>query len=234
MPSVEQTIQDILNAPTWDKRVAQIRLVAQRHGTADHPHIWAEVAREGYVPHLAPDFAYVHPASFYEAAYFREVYAVTEAATAGFTDVSTDRLAEILVEDPRVLLVLRTVVGLTREEFAHSTTLVGRSEALPVLSPGKIDGMERWGTPATDEQGRVAARTVSRIMDGSLFPAPEAGLRSKQAKLDTEDGCHVGTTAGVEGCAVRRLPTPTPLRRRVPTGPRRDLQPPRRPHRRRR
>lgn len=188
MPSIEQTIQDILQASTWDKRVAQIRLVSQRHGTAAHAQIWAEVAREGYVPHLAPDFAYIHTASFYEAAYFREIYDVAEAATTGFTEVSTQRLAEILVEDPRVLLVLRTVAGLTKEEFAHATTLVGRSEALPTLSAGKVDAMERRGTATNDEQAEVAARTLSRIMDGSLFPAPEADLRSKQTKLDTEHG----------------------------------------------
>ncbi len=188
MPSVEQTIQDILQAPTWNKRVAQIRLVSQRHGTAAHTQIWAEVAREGYVPHLAPDFAYIHPASFYGAAYFREVYGIAEAATAGFTEVSAQRLAEILIEDPRVLLVLRTMVGLTKDEFAHSTTLVGHSEAHPALSSGKIDAMERRGIATTDEQAEVAARTLSTIMDGSLFPAPEGGLRSKQAKLDTADG----------------------------------------------
>lgn len=188
MPSVEQTIQDILQAPTWDKRVAQIRLVPQRHGIAEHTLVWAEVAREGYVPYLAPDFAYIHAAPFYEATYFREVYHAAEVATAGFTEVSPQRLAEILIEDPRVLLVLRTVVGLTRDEFGHSTTLVGRSEGLTALSPGKIDAMERRGTATTEEQAEVAARTLSRIMDGALFPAPEAELRSKQAKLDTEQG----------------------------------------------
>jgi len=59
MPSIEETVRKILTAPTWDKRVAQIRLVTQNHGTADHPRIWAQVAREGYVSDLAPNFAYI-------------------------------------------------------------------------------------------------------------------------------------------------------------------------------
>jgi hypothetical protein len=188
MASVDQTIQDILDAPTWDKRVAQIRLVAQRHGTAEHQRIWAEVARAGYVPHLAPDFAYVHPAPFYEADYFRQVYRIVDEATAGFTQVSEPRLARLLANDPRALLVLRTVLGLTRDEFARSTALIGSSEDLPTLTAGKVDAMERRGTAATGEQAQVAARTLSKIMDRSLFPPPESGLRSKQHKPDTEHG----------------------------------------------
>ena len=30
------------------------------------------IAREAYVPHLAPDFAYIHEAPFYELPYFTE------------------------------------------------------------------------------------------------------------------------------------------------------------------
>ena len=53
-------------AATLDERVAQIRLIPQRHGTGEHPAIYAAVAREAYVPHLAPDFAYIYEAPFYE------------------------------------------------------------------------------------------------------------------------------------------------------------------------
>ncbi len=60
MPSIKETIHRIRTAPTWDKRVAQIRLVTQNHGATDHPRIWAQVAREGYVSDLAPDFSCIH------------------------------------------------------------------------------------------------------------------------------------------------------------------------------
>ncbi len=125
MPSIEETVHKILTAPSWDKRVAQIRLVTHNHGTADHSQIWARVAREGYVPHLAPDFAYIHQAPFYETDYFRDVYATAVAATENFARVDPASLTRVLEDDPRTLLVLRTVVGLTKEKFAHSTTLVG-------------------------------------------------------------------------------------------------------------
>ena len=81
MPSIEETVHKVLTAPSWDKRVAQIRLVTHNHGTADHSQIWARVAREGYVHHLAPDFAYIHQSPFYETDYFRDVYAAAVAAT---------------------------------------------------------------------------------------------------------------------------------------------------------
>ena len=60
MASIEKTVRGIVDASDWDKRVAKIRLVGQNHGTGEHQQIFADVAREAYVPHLAPDFAYVH------------------------------------------------------------------------------------------------------------------------------------------------------------------------------
>ena len=91
MASVNETVEAIVQAPTWDQRVAQIRLVSQRHGTAEHSRIFADVAREAYVPHLAPDFAYIHEAPFYEAPYFRAAYVAAATATSDFTVVDEQR-----------------------------------------------------------------------------------------------------------------------------------------------
>ena len=66
MPTIEQTVERIISADSWDQRVARIRLVEQNHGTGQHAEIFAEVARAAYVPHLAPDFAYINEAPFYE------------------------------------------------------------------------------------------------------------------------------------------------------------------------
>ncbi len=188
MPSVEETVARIVDAASWDQRVAQIRLVAQHHGTADHPRIFAEVARQGYVPHLAPDFAYINEAPFYERPYFTEVYEAANAATHGFTRVDEEQLQQVLQADPRILLVLRTILGLTRDEFAHSTVLVAETLELAPLSSGKVDAMERRGTAVAAGQARVASVTLTRVMDGSLFGAPGGDLRRKQDKLDTQHG----------------------------------------------
>jgi hypothetical protein len=185
---VNETVASIIAASSWDQRVARIRLVPQHHGTGEHALIYAAVAREAYVPNLSADFAYIHEAMFYEWEYFEEVYRAAAGDTANFTRVTADDLGPVLQTDPRTLLVFRTIVGLTREEFAHSTTLAGEPLGLAGLSPAKVDSMERKGSPASVDQARVAAETLSRIMAGTLFGDPPGDLRSKQAKPDTAEG----------------------------------------------
>jgi hypothetical protein len=141
-----------------------------------------------YVPHLAPYFAYIHESPFYDQEYFQEVYAATHTATRGFGQVDEDTLADVIRGDPRSLLVFRTIMGLTREEFAHTTALAGLPAGFPPLSAGKVDAMERKGTATSREQARVAAHALTLIIDGSLFGDPGKGLKSKQDKPDTWAG----------------------------------------------
>jgi hypothetical protein len=188
LPSVQDTIKKIIDASTWDQRVAQIRLIPQNHGTVEHSQIFAALAKQIYVPHLAPDFAYIHEAPFYGSEYFQEVYNVADRATSGFTRISEDDLASVIQEDPRTLLAFRTIMGLTKEEFGHATNLAGEPNGLKSLSANKVDSMEKKGTATNAEQARVAAITLSRIIDGTLFGAPPGDLLSKQAKPDTKDG----------------------------------------------
>jgi len=188
VPSAEGTVADILGAQSWDQRVARIRLVPQRHGTAEHPAIYATVARRAYVPHLAPDFAYVHFPDFYDAPYFEEVYEEAAEATNVFTRIDAESLADALSKRPRILLVLRTIVGLTTSEFAHATSLAAEALGAKGVTSTKVVGMERKGTTANAEQARVIAETVSQIMAGSLFGEPPGDVRSKQDKPDTVRG----------------------------------------------
>lgn len=188
MTTIDTTVRGIVEAQTWDQRVAQIRLVAQRHGTADHQGIYARVAREVYVPHLAPDFAYINQAEFYDLGTFQAAYVTATEATQDFSDVSEATLGTAIEDDPRVLLALRTILGLTGKEFAQSTKLVGEPLGMKALSPSKVDNMERNGTPVSAEQATLAARTIRQIMDGSLFPDPPGDLHRKQDKYDTKDG----------------------------------------------
>jgi len=188
MPTIEETVASVVNAPTWDQRVARIRLIPQNHGTGDHPAIFAAIAREVYVPHLAPDFAYIHEAPFYELPYFDEVYAVAALATSNFSQVTIADLSEALRDDPRTLLIFCTIMGLTKQEFAHSTTLAAGPLGLTGLSGGKVDAMEKKGTAVTAEQARVVAETLTQVIGGTLFGDPPGDLRSKQKKPDTEGG----------------------------------------------
>jgi hypothetical protein len=186
--SIEDTIQRIVTAPTWDERVARMRQIPARHGTNEHSGIYAEVARQLYMPHLAPDYAYVHVSDFYELPHFHDAYARVVAATAGFTNVMVADLTSAIQAEPIVLLPLRVITGLTRGEFAASTTIVGKALGLRPLSPGKVDSMERSGTPTPQAQARVAAETLDQIMRGRLFGDPPGDLKSKQQKPDTVHG----------------------------------------------
>lgn len=188
MPTIEETVEYVVSAPSWDERVARIRVIPQRHGTADHPAIYAAIAQEAYVQDLAPDFAYIHVREFYEPEFFEVAYAAAAAATDGFRRVDVNTLAETIERDPRTLLAFRTVAGLTREEFAHSTHLAGEPLGLHGVSGSKVDSMERRGTAVTADQARVIATTVAAIVAGTLFPPAPGDLKSRQQKPDTIDG----------------------------------------------
>ena len=186
--TIESTVTAIVSAKSWDQRVAQMRLVAQKHGTADHPKIYAAVAREAYVPHLAPDFAYVHSMDFYELSTFQFGYRAARASTADFTDSTETRLAQALLAEPRTLLTFRTILGLLKNELASATKLVVATASAKAVSAGVIDGMERNGTTPTEANANVLARTILGAMDGTLFGDPPGDLRSKQEKYDTRQG----------------------------------------------
>jgi hypothetical protein len=199
MATPDETIEEIVAAPTWDQRVALIRLIAQRHGTGEHQRIFAEIARNAYVPHLAPDFAYIHESEFYEPETFRSAYVTASDSTNGFTDVNEDQLATVLKTSPKTLLVFRTMLGLAKSEFAQATKLVAEDEK--GITAGKVDSMEKDGNPVTETVAALVAKTVTQVMDGTLFGDPPGELRSKQAKVDTLLGW-----ASVQSMASNRVP----------------------------
>jgi hypothetical protein len=108
--TIEATINAILAAASWTQRIQQIRLIPQRHGTGEHPGIYAAVARALYMPHLAPDFAYIHESPFYEKAHFFQAYEAADRLTGGFNRVTESDLVETLTESPGTLLVFRTLM----------------------------------------------------------------------------------------------------------------------------
>lgn len=188
MPSLVETVEAVEAAPTWDQRVARLRSIPQHHGIGDHAALYAAIAKSLYLPHLAPDYAYIHEAPFYERPYFEEVYAVAESATDGFRNVDAPALAAAIGGDPRTLLIFRTIVGLTKDEFAHSTTLAAEPLGLSGLSNSKVDSMEKRGTAVNDDQALVAAQTLAQVMAGTLFGDPPGDVKSKQSKPDTTGG----------------------------------------------
>ncbi|SHT46354.1 Uncharacterised protein [Mycobacteroides abscessus subsp. abscessus] len=190
MTTVAETVAAIVGASTWDQRVAEIRLIPQRHGKDDHPGLYAQVARELYVPHLAPDFAYIHDAPFYDAEHFESVYNAAHEATFGFTKVDIDWLSTVLEADPSSLLVFRTITGLLKNELAGTTKLVAEQlgDEFKPVSGSTIDNAEKKGSRLTAAQAHVLATTIDQLMSKQLFSDPPEGLHSKQDKFDTTNG----------------------------------------------
>lgn len=75
MPAADDAINAVAASATWDARVALIRKIPEQFGTAEHALIYGSIAREAYVPHLAPDFAYVHWRDDYELFSIQDAYA---------------------------------------------------------------------------------------------------------------------------------------------------------------
>lgn len=214
MPTREQTVNSITEASTWDERVARFRQIPQRHGTDEHAAIYADVARLLYVPHLAPDYAYVPKVDFYELPHFQAAYDKLMAATSGFTDVTVERLAEAIRAEPTVLLPLRTITGLRRQEFAWTTKLVAEPLGMSPLSENKVGSMERSGSATSAAQARVAAETIDQIMRGALFGDPPGRFKTKLDKPDTVRGW-----TSVQNYALSRVPYSVFLHQRHYGGP---------------
>jgi hypothetical protein len=102
--TIKDSVDLIVRAATWDERIARLRQIPQRYGTSEHAAIYAKVAERLYVPHLAPDYAYVHSADFYELPHFHQAYEKADAATSGFTQVSVEQLTAAIQAEPTILL----------------------------------------------------------------------------------------------------------------------------------
>jgi hypothetical protein len=189
-------------------------LVPQRHGTEDHTAIYAAVARELYMPHLAPDFAFIHESPFYETSHFFAAYDEAVRLTEGFIHVSEADLQAALLACPRTLLVFRTLLGFTKGEFAHATLAAAGPSGLGPLSASQVDTMEHSAidasppsTPAAlgkaTAQARIAAKTITMTMNGELFGKSPSGHKSKQQKPDTQDGWRSVRDFAVHGVPLR-------------------------------
>lgn len=186
MPDDEAVVAEIVGAPTWDRRIALVRQIPERFGTAAQPAIYAEIARQFYVPALAPDFAYVHWRAEYELGPFQEAYSSAAELTNGFRKCESSHVADAIRKSPKTLVVFRLILGFTAQEFAASTLLADPSGAGVAVST--VKRIESGGAPR-GEAANICGRTVAMAMAGELFKAPQAqDLRLKTAKPDSQHG----------------------------------------------
>lgn len=186
----QSTVDEITNATSWDRRVALIRRVPEEFGTARHQAIYSAIAERVYVPHLAPDFAYVHWREDYELAPLQKVYQGVWQATEGFALVGPSDLAAVLADVSGSLRIFRLLLGLTTQEFAASTeVLAGSGDGVGALSisNSRVKAIEAGAIP-TRREADSCALVVDRAMADGLFPVPAGRVRSKIAKPDTLQG----------------------------------------------
>ncbi len=182
--TIEETVESVATAENWNSRIALIRLVPERFGTAAHQEIYSAIARRVYVPSLAPDFAYVHWHEDYELPLAQQTYDLAHGLTNGFTQVTVDDLVRTLETEPATLRVFRLILGFTAQEFAAATSLVVGPDQ-KALTTARIRSIE-GGRIAKRSALEQCAAVVDLTMTKKLFGAsPKGDVRLKTDKPDT-------------------------------------------------
>lgn len=165
--SLDETVDAVANAASWDARIALVRHIPEQFGTAAHQAVYSAIARQVYLPSLAPDFAYVHWHEDYELPLAQHTYDLAFALTEGFTRVTLHDLVRTITSEPTTLRVFRLILGFTAQEFAAATVLVGNSEEEKALTVGSysrslrvsvgpvpLTPLGRWFATPMDERSR--------------------------------------------------------------------------------
>ena len=186
--TIEEAVEAAASAPTWDARIAVVRLIPERFGTASHQEAYAAIAKRVYVPNLAPDFAYVHWRDDYELKPFQDAYDRAAALTDDFASATEADLRDAIAAEPCTLRVFRLILGFTAQEFAAATRLVAEDLGARPLTTGRVRSIEAGKIPPKTIAA-CCARVVDLGINGKLFrDAPTGAVRLKISKPDTEGG----------------------------------------------
>jgi hypothetical protein len=216
--TVDEAVNAAADAASWDARVAIIRQVPERFGTALQQQVYSAIAKRIYVPSLAPDFAYVHWRPKYELEPVQQSYDLAHALTEGFTNVDRGHLLATIRAEPSTLLVFRLLLGFTTEEFAGATRLVAETVGIKAVSKGRIQTIES-GSKVSEKVADCCALVVDLAMRRELFGvSPIEGVHLKTDKPDTMNGWE-----SVRQYATIGVPLPVLLHQRLYGGAFRQL-----------
>jgi hypothetical protein len=186
--TIEETVEAVADAVTWDARIAVIRLIPERFGTASHQQVYAAIAKRVYMPNLAPDFAYVHWRDEYELKPLQDAYDRATALTNNFGAASQVDLKRAILSEPSSLRVFRLILGFTAQELAAATKLVAEMIGTESVTTARVRSIEGGNVPS-DAIADCCSRVIDLAMKGELFrDAPTDAVRLKTAKPDTADG----------------------------------------------
>lgn len=187
MASPDSIVARIAAASSWNARVALIRRIPEDFGRAQLRDVYSAVAHEVYVPHLTPDFAYVHEREEYELASIETAVSEARHGTRDFVDTTVQDLTRTLTDHPKSMRCFRLIVGFTTREMAAATQPVAARLDVQPVSEGRIKGLEA-GRSGSHAAMQVLAETIDGAVRHELFPPPGEGLRSKQDRPDLADG----------------------------------------------
>ncbi|HEU5253613.1 MAG TPA: hypothetical protein VFU16_09850 [Solirubrobacterales bacterium] len=174
---------------SWAERVAAVRSVPAEFPGKELSSVYAELARECYVPNLAPHFHIVPwPERFLDRDCFLEAYEAAATFTDDFSSTSGDRIAAAIRQDPRSLRIFRLIIGYTPKELSE----VVRSFAGASLP---VDSLEDGGalSKKVDEALPAIGLLISQLVTGEggyevSDELRERGFLSKTDKPDTDGG----------------------------------------------
>lgn len=208
MTELDATLRLVVDAGDWNDRVEAIRRIPERHGQREHGRAYAAVADALYRPHLSPQFAFVEWRDEYGHESFTDAYRLAAHETQDFQRVDPEHLADALRRSPTMLLVLRTIVGYTANELAAAARELAVEGSRRGITGARVKAIERGSRPG-EEQARLLAETICRLVAGALWgEAPEHFL-TKMEKPDTIEGW-----ASVRRFAAEGVPYATFLHQR--------------------
>lgn len=187
MATPEATVDRVVAAPSWDRRVEEIRRVPEAHGRQEWRQVYAAIADRLYRPYLSPQFAYVEWREDYAADTFAEAYRWASQQTDGFRRVTTEDLTQAIREHPQTLLVFRTIIGYTSNELAYAVREVAERLDLPKVSGNRAKSIER-GTVPTELQAKACAEAIVRLVEGRMWEEAPGDFQPKRQKPDTQEG----------------------------------------------
>lgn len=124
-------------------------------------------------------------AGFVDYPLFERGYEALKAATSGFKDLSPDKIFPLVVREPIVLVVLRSILGFTPPE---------------------------WGDLATQRTGISVTQGAIRSLDRQVRMEPEkplrlSGIKKERIQAIIETACHLLTESApkVNGDQIHRL-----------------------------
>ena len=216
-------VSELVNAVesgSWAERVAAVRSVPAEFPGRELTSVYAELARQCYVPNLAPHFHIVPwPERFLDRDAFLEAYQVAATVTEDFSSISGDRIAAAIQQDPRSLRVFRLIIGYTPKELAEVVRAFVDA-SLPV------DSLEDGGalSKRVEEALPAVGHLISQIVSGDAGydvsdELRERGFLGKTDKPDTDGGW-----GQVSKFARERVPYPELLYQRWYGGAFRQLQ----------